>query len=754
MAQARKTSKKRRPATKRKRPDDHTLNWVGCGIFVVAALAFFRLGIVGTFFANCFRLVIGDAYLIGAGVLIAYGAWLLVAGKPLRPTGRLLWGSGVLALGGLGILSSLAMTAQHVHAHFLLATWRLLQQDFTLMTTSNRVGGGLIGGALVNVLTPLLANIGALILFWLLVLVGLSILAGVKAAQVFAAAHWLGNKLAEGVRSLQAQFAERPAKPKTVAKPKPQPTAAPEPEPQPAPEKDLPTPRAEADEFKINVPKPKIEQTELLADDSAEKDETPLAAGDGTSDYNLPSMQLLTAIPAVDQSKEMSKIRTNSAKLRDTLKSFGVDVTVKAANLGPSITQYEIEPAVGVKVSKITNLSDDLALALAAKDIRIEAPIPGKSVIGIEVPNQQIATVGYRDVLEATPPHPGKPLVIPLGKDVDGHVITFDLTKMPHLLIAGATGSGKSVMINVIITSLLMTTKPEAVRMMLIDPKKVELSVYDGVPHLLTPVITEAKKAPSALNKVVKEMENRYERFSAAGVRNIGEYNRKVATAQDPDLPHMPLIVVVVDELSDLMMVAGNEVETALVRLGQMARAAGIHVIIATQRPSVDVITGLIKANFPSRIAFAVSSGVDSRTILDMNGAEKLLGRGDMLYAPIDAAKPMRIQGAFIPSADVEAVVKAITDQVAPEYVEDMAPSETSDKADQGDSEDELYEEAKAFVIEQQGASTSLLQRRFRIGYNRAARLIDDLAANHVVGPSEGSKPRKVFIQPDEPDHD
>ncbi|MFD1440249.1 DNA translocase FtsK [Lacticaseibacillus hegangensis] len=769
MAQRRTTSK-RKPTTKRKprtRKVDHTLNWVGCGLFVVAALAFFRLGIIGTFLANCFRLVIGDAYLLGAAIVAVYGSWLIVSGKALRPTARLSWGGGLIGLGALGVLSGSAMAAQSVHTHFFLATWRLLQGDFALQATTSRVGGGLLGAGLLNLFAPLLAEIGAMILFWLIIVIGVAALAGVKPAQVFAAGHWFAAKLGEAIAGLRNQFdqshQERAAKreaPKPAETPADQPavrsTVAPSvAETEHAAGKDLPKPVAQRqEEIKINVPHSEAAQTELLAEDkqAASDAEQPLDTSTGASgDYVMPPMSLLTPIPATDQSAETAKIRKNSVKLSETLRSFGVDVTVKQATLGPSITQYEIQPATGVKVSKITNLSDDLALALAAKDIRIEAPIPGKSLIGIEVPNQQVATVGFREVLEKTPAHPGKPLVIPLGKDVDGRVKTFDLTKMPHLLIAGATGSGKSVMINVIITSILMTTKPDQVRLMLIDPKKVELSVYDGVPHLLTPVVTEAKKAPSALNKVVKEMENRYERFAAAGVRNIGEYNQKAKTADDPDLPPLPLIVVIVDELSDLMMVAGTEVETALVRLGQMARAAGIHVIIATQRPSVDVITGLIKANFPSRIAFAVSSGVDSRTILDMNGAEKLLGRGDMLFAPIDAAKPLRIQGAYISSEDVEAVVQSITDQVAPEYVEDMTPSDEPEAAAAGDSEDELYDEAKAFVIQQQTASTSLLQRRFRIGYNRAARLIDDLEANHVVGPSEGSKPRKVFIQPDQP---
>jgi S-DNA-T family DNA segregation ATPase FtsK/SpoIIIE len=549
----------------------------------------------------------------------------------------------------------------------------------------------------------------------------------------------------------QQLVATRAAKATTPAKAKQKPAAK--------ADKDLPKPVADkdADEFTINAPQAATQPAPTPTPQPSapkpvakpEEPDVPLETQATGTDYVMPPLTLLSPVQDVDQSHEYQLIKQNRVKLKDTMDSFGVDVTVKSATLGPSITQYEIQPATGVKVAKIVNLGDDLALALAAKDIRIEAPIPGKSLIGIEVPNSQVATVGYRDVLAQTPKHPGKPLVIPLGKDVNGKVQTMDLTKMPHLLIAGATGSGKSVMINVIITSILMTAKPDQVRLMLIDPKKVELSVYNGVPHLLTPVVTEAKQAPSALNKVLKEMENRYERFAAGGVRNMGEYNKKVEQSSEPDLKKMPYIVVIVDELSDLMMVAGNEVETAIVRLAQMARAAGIHIIIATQRPSVDVITGLIKANIPSRIAFAVSSGVDSRTILDANGAEKLLGRGDMLYKPIDAASPVRIQGAFIPSADVEAVVTAITDQVSPEYIEEMAPSEQAEGTGNGESDDDLYTEAKAFIIQQQGASTSMLQRHFRIGYNRAARLIDDLEANGVIGPSLGSKPRQVFAKPD-----
>lgn len=393
----------------------------------------------------------------------------------------------------------------------------------------------------------------------------------------------------------------------------------------------------------------------------------------------------------------------------------------------------------------------------------MEAPIPGKSLIGIEVPNNTVSTVSFRDIVEAQPSHPDKLLEVPLGRDISGMVQSADLTKMPHMLIAGSTGSGKSVAINGIITSILMRAKPHEVKMMMIDPKMVELNVYNGIPHLLTPVVTNPRKAAQALQKVVQEMEFRYEKFAAAGVRNISGYNNLVIqkNLEDGDnRPILPFIVVIVDELADLMMVASNEVEDAIIRLAQMARAAGIHMILATQRPSVDVITGIIKANVPSRMAFAVSSGTDSRTIIDSNGAEKLLGRGDMLFLPMGENKPIRIQGAFISDQEVERVVAFVTEQQGADYQEDMMPTEEIATSSGGSDnpQDELYGEAKALVVEMQTASISLLQRRFRIGYNRAARLIDELEENHVIGPSEGSKPRKVFVEaePEEemPEHD
>jgi S-DNA-T family DNA segregation ATPase FtsK/SpoIIIE len=464
--------------------------------------------------------------------------------------------------------------------------------------------------------------------------------------------------------------------------------------------------------------------------------------------YELPPLRLLKLPRKTDQSGEYELIHENAAKLERTFQSFGVKARVTQVHLGPAVTKYEVHPDVGVKVSKIVSLSDDLALALAAKDIRMEAPIPGKSAIGIEVPNSEVAMVSLREVLEATQNEkPDSKLLIGLGRDITGEAVLAELNKMPHLLVAGATGSGKSVCINGIITSVLMRAKPHEVKLMMIDPKMVELNVYNGIPHLLAPVVTNPKKASQALQKVVSEMERRYELFSHTGTRNIEGYNEHVKRhnlEENDKQPFLPLIVVIVDELADLMMVASSDVEDSITRLAQMARAAGIHLIIATQRPSVDVITGVIKANIPSRIAFAVSSSTDSRTILDMGGAEKLLGRGDMLFLPVGASKPIRVQGAFLSDEEVEETVNFVISQQKAQYQENMIPDDIPEV--KGAVDDDIYEQAVDLIVEMQTASVSMLQRRFRIGYSRAARLIDEMEARGVVGPYEGSKPRAVLI--------
>ena len=469
-------------------------------------------------------------------------------------------------------------------------------------------------------------------------------------------------------------------------------------------------------------------------------------------DYKLPTINLFAPDKPKNQSKEKRIVRDNIKILEETFASFGIKAAVERAEIGPSVTKYEVKPAVGVRVNRISNLADDLALALAAKDVRIEAPIPGKSLVGIEVPNSEVATVTFRELWEQSKTDANKLLEIPLGKAVNGSVRSFDLAKMPHLLVAGSTGSGKSVAVNGIIASILMKARPDEVKFMMVDPKMVELSVYNDIPHLLIPVVTNPRKASRALQKVVDEMENRYELFSKVGARNIAGYNAKVAEynaqSEYKQVP-LPLIVVIVDELADLMMVASKEVEDAIIRLGQKARAAGIHMILATQRPSVDVISGLIKANVPSRIAFAVSSGTDSRTILDENGAEKLLGRGDMLFKPIDENHPVRLQGSFISDEDVERIVAFVKNQAEADYDDSFDPGEVSENdLDTGGGDDEgdpLFEEAKALVIETQKASASMIQRRLSVGFNRATRLMEELEAAGVIGPAEGTKPRKVL---------
>ncbi|MEC0231505.1 DNA translocase FtsK [Paenibacillus alba] len=463
-----------------------------------------------------------------------------------------------------------------------------------------------------------------------------------------------------------------------------------------------------------------------------------------TRPYEMPSLDLL-AKPAVGKGSEMSDYKANARKLEATLESFGVRAKVLEVVRGPAVTRYEIQPDVGVKVSRIVSLTDDIALALAAKDIRMEAPIPGKAAIGIEVPNLEVSVVTMREVMETSAfQESSSRLSVVLGRDISGQPIVGNLARMPHLLVAGATGSGKSVCINGIITSILYKAKPNEVKFLMIDPKMVELNVYNGIPHLLAPVVTDPRRASLALKKVVVEMEKRYELFSKSGTRNIEGYNAMLV--ESGTAAPLPYYVVIVDELADLMMVAANDVEDSICRLAQMARAAGIHLIIATQRPSVDVITGVIKANIPSRIAFGVSSQVDSRTILDMVGAEKLLGRGDMLYLPVGASKPVRVQGAFLSDQEVEHVVGFVRTQEQANYQEEMVPHVEEMPEQQNEFEDELYDQAVQIVLEAKQASVSLLQRRMRVGYTRAARLVDAMEAKGVVGPYEGSKPREVLM--------
>ena len=488
--------------------------------------------------------------------------------------------------------------------------------------------------------------------------------------------------------------------------------------------------------------RPKAPQ--ITSEDMPQEEEKP---------YIFPPIELLGEDPQEGGGDSKEEMIANARKLETTLKSFGVDAKVVQINRGPTVTRYELSPSQGVKVSKIVNLADDIALNLASSGIRIEAPIPGKAAVGIEVPNKETQSVYLRTVLESDvyKDHESK-VAFGLGEDIAGNAVVTDIGKMPHLLIAGATGSGKSVCINTLIVSVLYKANPDEVKLLLIDPKVVELSVYNGIPHLLIPVVTDARKASAALGWAVREMLERYNDFAACGVRDMKGFNAAKEKAGEPK-SKMPQIIIVIDELADLMMAASKEVEESICRLAQMARAAGMHLIIATQRPSVDVITGVIKANIPSRLAFSVSSGIDSRTILDVVGAEKLLGKGDMLFYPAGQGKPARLQGAFVTDKEVEEIVSFLKKTSRPGYNQETIDKITSvagtgkDSGNQGsDDRDEFFEAAIDLVIEKEKASVSMLQRQFRIGYNRAARIVDQLEEEGIIGGEEGSKPRKVLV--------
>lgn len=465
--------------------------------------------------------------------------------------------------------------------------------------------------------------------------------------------------------------------------------------------------------------------------------------------YEFPPIDILKQREAKNNTREEEKeVRKNANKLIETLADFGIEAKVSQVSIGPSITQYEVQPAPGVKVSRIVSLSNDIALSLASSDLRMEAPIPGKSAIGIEIPNKDKTGVSLKEIIQSDDFKTIDTKVpMALGKDISGKPIIANIEKMPHLLIAGATGSGKSVCINTLIASIIYRAKPSEVKLLMIDPKMVELSVYNGIPHLLIPVVTEPKKAANALNWAVTEMNKRYKSFSDEGVRDMKGFNKKI----NDDSKKMPLIVIIIDELADLMMVAASEVEDYICRLAQMARAAGIHLIVATQRPSVDIITGTIKANIPSRISFAVSSQVDSRTILDTGGAEKLLGRGDMLFHPVGESKPIRIQGAFIDEEEVEAMVDFLKEDNEIAYKEEIIEEiEKKNQISEDDEVDELFSAAVDLFLDEGQASISLLQRKLKVGYARAARIVDEMEERGVVGGHEGSKPRKILINKDD----
>ncbi|HGR3350890.1 DNA translocase FtsK [Streptococcus pneumoniae] len=739
---------------------------ISLGIAILLIFAAFKLGAAGITLYNLIRLLVGSlAYLAIFGLLI-----YLFFFKWIRKQEGLLSGFFTIFAGLLLIFEAYLVWKYGLDKSVLKGTMAQVVTDLTGFRTTSFAGGGLIGVALYIPTAFLFSNIGTYFIGSILILVG-SLL--VSPWSVYDIAEFFSRGFAKWWEGHERRKEERFVKQEEKARQKAEKEARLEQEETEKALLDLPPVDMETGEILTEeavqnlppIPEEKWVEPEIILpqaelkfpeqeDDSDDEDVQVDFSAKEALEYKLPSLQLFAPDKPKDQSKEKKIVRENIKILEATFASFGIKVTVERAEIGPSVTKYEVKPAVGVRVNRISNLSDDLALALAAKDVRIEAPIPGKSLIGIEVPNSDIATVSFRELWEQSQTKAENFLEIPLGKAVNGTARAFDLSKMPHLLVAGSTGSGKSVAVNGIIASILMKARPDQVKFMMVDPKMVELSVYNDIPHLLIPVVTNPRKASKALQKVVDEMESRYELFAKVGVRNIAGFNAKVeefnSQSEYKQIP-LPLIVVIVDELADLMMVASKEVEDAIIRLGQKARAAGIHMILATQRPSVDVISGLIKANVPSRVAFAVSSGTDSRTILDENGAEKLLGRGDMLFKPIDENHPVRLQSSFISDDDVERIVNFIKAQADADYDESFDPGEVSENEGEfsdGDAGgDPLFEEAKSLVIETQKASASMIQRRLSVGFNRATRLMEELEIAGVIGPAEGTKPRKVLQQ-------
>ncbi|MGG0184434.1 DNA translocase FtsK [Bacillus rhizoplanae] len=778
--------KQRGTKTKARRTIKPTLYYeiVGLTLFALSIITIMQLGVVGKAFVLFFRFFFGEWYILGVlGVIALSIAFVIKREWPNLLHKRLI---------GIYLITLAVLMFSHITLVNLLTKDGAVQSSSVIVTTKDlffhemkkgvdtvHLGGGMFGAIMFATCYFLFDEVGAYIIGMILILLGVLCITNKHIGEVLAP---IGRILRGQFESMQGDYkewqtkraAEKTEKKKTVR-------TRSERHVQEVPELEESVEEVEVvppiiSNFTENYTTPDPIRNESLTSETNLEESLPMQeeqpkrqkggkiveslAGETAAppmhfsdvenkDYKLPSLELLKFPKNKQVTNENETIYENARKLERTFQSFGVKAKVTKVHRGPAVTKYEVYPDMGVKVSKIVSLSDDLALALAAKDIRIEAPIPGKSAVGIEVPNSEVAIVTLREVLDSKANnHPEEKLLIGLGRDITGEAVLARLNKMPHLLVAGATGSGKSVCINGIITSILMRAKPHEVKLMMIDPKMVELNVYNGVPHLLTPVVTDPKKASQALKKVVNEMERRYELFAHSGTRNIEGYNEYIkqhnehSEAKQPELPY---IVVIVDELADLMMVASSDVEDAIMRLAQMARAAGIHLIIATQRPSVDVITGVIKANIPSRIAFAVSSQIDSRTILDTGGAEKLLGRGDMLFVPIGASKPVRVQGAFLSDEEVEKVVEYVVTQQKAQYQEDMIPQDVPETTQE--VEDSLYDEAVQLVVDMQTASVSMLQRRFRIGYTRAARLIDAMEINGVVGPYEGSKPREVLIK-------
>ncbi len=744
--------KKKRKETK-KTGFDHTEEITGIVLIILAILSIVPkpFGFVGEITASFAMFLIGTGYQILLLAMLILGGYLVWKKEwPNFFTNRLIGLYCVLM--GLIVLAHINFVTENQGDSLVVIkeTVNNLMSNFNHImkgTPLTLKGAGIIGAALSIVFTKLFATTGTYIVSSVVIVLGIVLLTGFD--------------LVEWIKSIFAKIPRRKKEKRAIVE------ADDEEEIEPVV---MDEPTEERKKYTISSMK---ELNDLYKDDLEVLEKTkeisladmePIEKEQETTPvirhpYQLPPISLL-ALPKNKKKRNDSNIEKNVLALEKVLRDFGIIGKVVAVTEGPAVTQYELELNSGTKVNKLLSLNKEISLALAKKDVRIEAPIPGKSTVGIELPNESVTMVGLREILQTVPANKEKSkLLVALGKNIMGSSVWCEIDKTPHLLVAGATGSGKSVCINCIIASILMRTRPDEVRLVLVDPKKVELSMYNGIPHLLMPVVTDPKKANVALQKIVSEMEHRYDLFSEKNVKNIATYNEWVEK-QNENLPDdakiskMSYIVVIVDELADLMLVASKEVEDSIMRITQMARAAGIHLIIATQRPSTDVITGVVKANIPSRISFAVSSSIDSRTILDQTGAEKLLGKGDMLFLPMGENSPLRVQGAYVSDEELERLVQYTVNQQKAQYdekflnlSESSRPGVDDVKDQEEEYDDPLYNEIVDFVVNSGKASASLLQRRFRLGYNRAARCIDLLEERGIVGPANGSKPREVLIK-------
>lgn len=736
----------------------------GIVFIVVAIIGFlgFKANILGTIIKGFAMFLMGSFDFIVLAFLLIFGSYMLVKRENPKYFSSRMIGIYIFLI---GLLSLAHLNYINESAGFFETMKSTIDEVIKCINTKvSFAGGGVIGAFFISIFNILLGKMGSIIVISVLMLIGVILVSDLS--------------IGDAITNLFSKFKRKEKKSKDKEDDD---EYEYEEEDYDEETGEVIDKKAKRKEEKEKLKLAKAKRLSYIEEDDEEereevipkkqeeerKEETP--ASNKYLNYVLPDLSILDAgdnnSKKKGQAKNEALILDNAKRLDGVLRDFGITAKVKTAHVGPSITQYELEVKSGTKISKIKALSSEIALALAATDVRIQAPIPGKSTVGVELPNKISTGVSFYEMMqELLKENSDNKLRVALGKDIMGQPIFMDINKTPHLLIAGSTGSGKSVCVNCIISSILMRAKPDEVKLIMVDPKKVELTMYNCIPHLLMPVITDPKKASAALQKVVDEMEKRYELFSDTKTKNIEGYNAKLRSQNEllpveSQKPLLPYIVVLIDELADLMLVASKEVEQSIMRITQMARAAGIHLIVATQRPSTDVITGVVKANIPSRISFAVSSQIDSRTILDHPGAEKLLGKGDMLYAPMGATSPTRIQGAFISEEDVEKIANKTIEQQKAVYDEnfmklDEVGGKTSIDKDDVDNDDPLYNDIVEFVISTRKASASLLQRRFKLGYNRAARIIDLLEERGIIGPANGSKPREVLVDNDEEDEE